>query len=681
MISRNLSKRQSPIKKTLLAILGLLLLNFGGFAQNSQANDTLNLDGKLPHETIGIIDFFRCYYGSTNKQTFDKILAQANFKVYQKNEADTHRSDFTWLRISINNTSKTDTLSVIMFLSERKLIEVHQKNSLGVFKKTIDWGAWGGTTTSKERFEIPIKIAPKQNTTYWLKTSDYIYFGAFVPELFSEKFYEGFGTSPSFNNTRLYGFLCMIIGLCFFMGIFAFVQCVYSKDATYGFWSLYLLTNTLFFFAELDRSFALGIFKYIMNDDGIRPWTIPVQYLVQINYLLFLNSFLKIKQNNSIIYLYIKVTIVLMFSAFVFAFVTVFNHDLGLTDYADMLIIPTNFLILIIAVKVLHTAIPQTKLILIGTFGVLLAATLAGISEIFELKNNLNFWLIPIICYAFGAVWELSWFSLALSERTRLIQLENQTLQKNYTKQLETELAERVNIIQTQNKLLEEQRIISLTSEFEQKIAETEISALRSQMNPHFIFNCLNSIKLYSLENDSQAASDYLTKFSRLIRMVLENSRSEKVTLENELETLELYIQMEAMRFKDKVKYQINIDQNIDQQFIEIPPLLIQPFVENAIWHGLMHKTEGGLVKIDVSQPKDQMLLIEISDNGIGREKALAYKSKSVMKNKSLGMKVTSERIELINQIYKTNTNVEIIDLKDKNGEALGTKVILNIPI
>jgi sensor histidine kinase YesM len=370
-----------------------------------------------------------------------------------------------------------------------------------------------------------------------------------------------------------------------------------------------------------------------------------------------------------------------MFSAFVFAFVTVFNHDLGLTDYADMLIIPTNFLILIIAVKVLHTAIPQTKLILIGTFGVLLAATLAGISEIFELKNNLNFWLIPIICYAFGAVWELSWFSLALSERTRLIQLENQTLQKNYTKQLETELAERVNIIQTQNKLLEEQRIISLTSEFEQKIAETEISALRSQMNPHFIFNCLNSIKLYSLENDSQAASDYLTKFSRLIRMVLENSRSEKVTLENELETLELYIQMEAMRFKDKVKYQINIDQNIDQQFIEIPPLLIQPFVENAIWHGLMHKTEGGLVKIDVSQPKDQMLLIEISDNGIGREKALAYKSKSVMKNKSLGMKVTSERIELINQIYKTNTNVEIIDLKDKNGEALGTKVILNIPI
>lgn len=233
--------------------------------------------------------------------------------------------------------------------------------------------------------------------------------------------------------------------------------------------------------------------------------------------------------------------------------------------------------------------------------------------------------------------------------------------------------------LSTKNKdLVKKNKIIE---EVTQKIAETEITALRSQMNPHFIFNCLNSIKLYSLENDSQSASDYLTKFSRLIRLVLENSRSEKVTLENELETLKLYIEMEAMRFKDKVKYQINIAPNIDQQFIEIPPLLIQPFVENSIWHGLMHKSDGGTVKIEVTQPNDNIIHIEILDDGIGREKALEYKSKSAMKQKSFGMKVTNERIELINQIYKTNTEVEIIDLKNKNGEALGTKVILNIPI
>ena len=216
---------------------------------------------------------------------------------------------------------------------------------------------------------------------------------------------------------------------------------------------------------------------------------------------------------------------------------------------------------------------------------------------------------------------------------------------------------------------------------FQQKIAETEISALRSQMNPHFIFNCLNSIKLYTLENDSKAASDYLTKFSRLIRLVLENSRSEKVTLENELETLKLYIEMEAMRFKEKVKYDIKIDKDIDQQFIEIPPLLIQPFVENAIWHGLMHKPEGGKVNIEISQNTENKLQIEITDDGVGREKAIQYKSKSAMKQKSYGMKVTSERIELINQMYKINTEVQIFDLKDKNQVGIGTKVILNIPI
>ena len=216
---------------------------------------------------------------------------------------------------------------------------------------------------------------------------------------------------------------------------------------------------------------------------------------------------------------------------------------------------------------------------------------------------------------------------------------------------------------------------------FQQKIAETEITALRSQMNPHFIFNCLNSIKLYTLENDSRSASDYLTKFSRLIRLVLENSRSEKVTLENELETLKLYIEMEAMRFKEKVKYEIKINKDIDQQFIEIPPLLIQPFVENAIWHGLMHKPEGGKVSIAISQNAENKLHVEITDDGVGREKAIQYKSKSAMRQKSYGMKVTSERIELINQMYKTNTEVQIFDLKDKNQIGIGTKVILNIPI
>ena len=207
------------------------------------------------------------------------------------------------------------------------------------------------------------------------------------------------------------------------------------------------------------------------------------------------------------------------------------------------------------------------------------------------------------------------------------------------------------------------------------------MTALRAQMNPHFIFNCLNSIKLYTLDNDADKASDYLTKFSRLIRLVLENSRSERVPLQNELEALQLYIELEAMRFKQKVQFSINVSPEIDQQYLRIPPLLLQPYVENAIWHGLMHKPEGGTVTVEVSQPQDNLLHIEITDDGVGRERAAELKSKSAGKHKSFGMQVTADRIRMINQLYNIQTQARIVDLVDSEGEPCGTRVILEIPV
>ena len=216
---------------------------------------------------------------------------------------------------------------------------------------------------------------------------------------------------------------------------------------------------------------------------------------------------------------------------------------------------------------------------------------------------------------------------------------------------------------------------------FQRRLADTELTALRSQMNPHFIFNCLNSVKLYTLQNDTDKASDYLTKFARLIRLVLENSRADRVTLENELEALQLYCDLEAMRFKEKVNIQIVVSPHIDQQFVTIPPLLLQPYVENAIWHGLMHKPEGGTVIIAVSQPTDQCLHVEITDDGVGRARATALKSKSAGKSKSLGMQVTADRIRMINALYNTETKAEITDLVAPDGEPIGTKVVLEIPV
>ena len=211
------------------------------------------------------------------------------------------------------------------------------------------------------------------------------------------------------------------------------------------------------------------------------------------------------------------------------------------------------------------------------------------------------------------------------------------------------------------------------------QLRELEMQALRAQMNPHFIFNCLSSINRFVLMNETEAASDYLTKFSRLIRTVLNNSKKALITLADELEMLRLYLDMEKLRFKDGFTYSIYIDDAVDPQSIYIPPLLFQPFAENAVWHGLMHKKEPGRLSIRLTVEKD-MMLFEIEDDGVGRKAAGAVKSKSAEKNKSLGLQITKDRLALINGHSAEENFLSIEDLCDEKGAA-GTRVSLRVRI
>ncbi len=214
-----------------------------------------------------------------------------------------------------------------------------------------------------------------------------------------------------------------------------------------------------------------------------------------------------------------------------------------------------------------------------------------------------------------------------------------------------------------------------------QKMADVEMQALRAQMNPHFIFNCLNSINRYIVKSDQATASLYLTRFAKLIRLILDNSNSKTVTLSNELEALKLYIEMEAIRFEKQFSYQISVDDAIATDSVYVPPLIIQPYVENAIWHGLLHKEEAGHLSIHIFRKTQTLLECVIEDNGVGRDKAKELKSKSASTKKSLGMKLTEDRLALLNKQAKLDASVEIEDLKSTSGEAAGTKVILKIPV
>lgn len=214
-------------------------------------------------------------------------------------------------------------------------------------------------------------------------------------------------------------------------------------------------------------------------------------------------------------------------------------------------------------------------------------------------------------------------------------------------------------------------------AELQQQATELEMQALRAQMNPHFIFNCLSSINRFILKNESETASDYLTKFSRLIRMVLNNSKQNLILLDDELEMLRLYLDLERLRFKNSFDYSIVFHNNFDISFIFVPPLLLQPFAENAIWHGLMHKEGQGSLQI-AFELENNRLLCHITDNGIGRKKAEALKSRSAEKQKSMGMQITAERLALLNKdVEQTTFNIE--DLVDNEGQAAGTRVTLKI--
>lgn len=221
-----------------------------------------------------------------------------------------------------------------------------------------------------------------------------------------------------------------------------------------------------------------------------------------------------------------------------------------------------------------------------------------------------------------------------------------------------------------------------LKAGFSKKIHETEMRALRAQMNPHFVFNCLNSINRYIVKSDHLTASSYLTKFSRLIRLILDNSASETISLDTEIQTLQLYIEMERLRFDHVFESYVEVDANMLPETIYIPSMLLQPYVENAIWHGLLNREDGnGKLWLRFRQPKPNLLIAEVEDNGIGRAKAKELKSKETIRNKSYGMKITEDRIFLINELYHTNANVQVDDLVNSYGEASGTRVTVEMPV
>ena len=231
----------------------------------------------------------------------------------------------------------------------------------------------------------------------------------------------------------------------------------------------------------------------------------------------------------------------------------------------------------------------------------------------------------------------------------------------------------RVKQIQAKNKILQEKL------DLEKRLQESSLAAIKSQMNPHFLFNALNTIQSFIYTNEKAAASSYLVDFSELTRKILEMSNKIQVLLSEEIEALRLYLKLEKMRFEDDFSFTIDISKLQNLAF-KIPSMLIQPYVENAIKHGLLHKKGPKILEI-IFEMKDNTLIVSIQDNGIGREASKKINEKKVRQHESFATAANEKRFALLNELSLAKIGVEFMDLKDINGLPIGTKVLLSIPL
>ena len=283
---------------------------------------------------------------------------------------------------------------------------------------------------------------------------------------------------------------------------------------------------------------------------------------------------------------------------------------------------------------------------------------------------------------------EVLFFCMVLVYRDKLIEKEkiqtqqqlvaelkkNKILQESFTHKLEEQVKEKTKQLFDQHSVLEKEREAKLVAEFEQKFSESELKALRSQINPHFIFNVLNTIESYALQNKPEVFSDLIQKFSKLTRLVLENSMHSFVPVESDLEALRLYIQLEQMRYNQKFIVKYAVDDELTGNYL-IPPMIVQPYVENAILHGLRNlKGKDGMLTISLHL-KHGYIIITVEDNGVGRTIASNHQSGNPIRRNPVGIKLTENRISIFNKlVHDKKAKVDIQDLER------GTKVTIWLP-
>ena len=488
------------------------------------------------------------------------------------------------------------------------------------------------------------------------------------------------------HNPHENGITIFILGILFVLSVYHFLLYFQHKDKVYLYYSSYTF---LIFINQLNNS-TFGFITTLTEPyiEILNFYDHPIMWLYNTIYFLFGFSFLNLKAASKKWYKFVfTTTTLLLIVIFSTTFLATITGNENYLNTVGNYIVPFFFFFGIIAYYPLFKLkMPLKEYIIVGSFVLYISSLLAYYWHYFDLtslESNLDF----SVFYT-GILIENIVFSLGLGQKQKLILKEKNESQEKLINQLQENEKLR-NTVQKQLKkevvLLNQQVEIDkhekVKVEYAKELAELKITSLRSQMNPHFIFNSLNAIKLYIIDNKKENAVYYLNKFSKLIRKILAATREKEITFSEEIETIKLYIDIENIRFNNEIDLEFTLAKNVSLDTIKIPSLILQPFVENAIWHGLSLKKEHKKLSIDIRKKGETHIEISIEDNGIGRDKSALIKQKKLYKKDSVGINLTKERLSNFEKDYKNNYTLKFEDLYDENKKASGTKVILGIPV
>ncbi len=485
------------------------------------------------------------------------------------------------------------------------------------------------------------------------------------------------------------GIVVFISGFLLALGLYHLLLFFQNKNRSYLYYSLYaflVLAYTFhrakhFILADLVADYRT-YFEFLSD---------PIKWLYSTVYMFFALNFVDFEQYYPRYTKYLKIFLKssLGILAILFLIAVILKNKLILDKaYNFFFLPPVFFLSLCILYYIYQSKSPVKYYLLIGAGSYLLITTYS---------HYLTYTGQPFRILFYGATaFEMILFALGLGYKQKLVYAEknlwqelvikehkkNLLIKEDLTKKLGEEVSHNKKQINTlkHEKRIAEQKKLALA--YSKQILQLRLQAVQAQMNPHFLFNALNAIKNFIIKNDQKKAVVYLSKFAKLIRIVLEHAKLSETSLNEELELIQLYVDVENIRFNNTINFNIEVNDDVYPNSVKVPPMIFQSLIENAIWHGLAPKTGEKKLSMKISTNFPYIKVI-IEDNGIGREKAeeIQLQKNRTLKKESMGIKITEERLAVYTQAYKNKFKINFIDLYNEQNIACGTRVEIYIPV